>query len=109
MRRLRDGRSIGPRGVEALQRETEVENLDVAVAGKEDVLGLEIPVHDPLGVRGRQAVGDGGGDVDGFAPRQRSLRDPLAKVAALEQLHHGERDAVGDGKLVDRQNAGVAQ
>ena len=109
LRRPRDGRPIGPGDVEPLQREAEVENLDVAVAGQEDVLGLEIPVHDPLGVRGRQAVGDGGGDVDGFAPRQRSLRDPLAQVAAFEQLHHGERDAVGDGKLVDRQNAGMAQ
>jgi len=38
--------------------EAEVEDLDEAVPGHHDVLGLEIPVDDPRGVGLGEAVGD---------------------------------------------------
>ena len=45
-------------------REAEVEDLDPPVGGEEDVLGLEVAVHDPGVVGGGEAVGDLGGDLD---------------------------------------------
>jgi hypothetical protein len=39
-------------------RQTEVENLDRSIGPDQDVVGLEIAVHDPHGVSGGEAVGD---------------------------------------------------
>ena len=66
-------------GTEGDPREAEVEDLDPAVAGEEDVLRLEVAVDDALGVRRRQAVREGGPDLDGLAqgraPLLRRRRD----------------------------------
>ena len=47
--RLRHAHALG---------QAEVENLEVAVVAHDDVLGLQVPVHDPLVVRRGQALGD---------------------------------------------------
>jgi hypothetical protein len=50
-------------------REAEVQNLHPAVAGNEDVLGLQIPVNDPFFVRRGQTVHDLQGVVDRLSRR----------------------------------------
>ena len=109
LRRARHGRAIGAGGVETLQRQPEIENLDVAVAGQEDVLGLEVAMDDALGMRRRQPVGNRRRNLDRLAPRQRTPSRSAREGCAFEQLHHGERNAIGDGELVDRQDAGVGE
>ena len=51
-------------------REAEVEDLHAAVVRDEDVLGLQVPVDDPLLVRGREAVDDLERVVDRLARRE---------------------------------------
>ena len=55
-----------------LPRETEVENLHLAVVEQEDVLGLEVAMDQTFGVGSAEAARDLDGDVDGF-PRGQSV------------------------------------
>lgn len=63
---------------------------------EQDVLGLDVAVHDPRGVRGGQAVRDVGDHRDGGQRREHALAlQPGAQVGAVHQLHHqGEVVAV---------------
>jgi hypothetical protein len=89
--------------------EAEVEDLDPAVAGHEQVLGLEVAVDHALGVRGRQSVRELPRVVDRLSKRQRPAREPLAQRLALEQLHHGERHRALAPEVVDREDARVRE
>ena len=81
-----DGIAFGQLG------EPEIEDLGVAGAGDEDVLGLEVAVDDVVAVCRRQPVGDLGGVLDRLALRQAAAVDPVAKALALEQLGHQKRN-----------------
>ncbi len=66
--------------------QAEVDDLGVALAGDEDVVGLEVAVDDPRPVRLGQAVGDLGHHLDAPPQRQRGL-DGLAQRRAVDELH----------------------
>jgi hypothetical protein len=83
-------------------RQAEVENLHVPVAGDHDVLGLEIAMHDAALMRGGEAVGDLGGDVEDGAHRHRALLDDRSQIAPFDVLHDDEGRAVVGADLVDR-------
>ena len=68
--------------------EAEVEDLHPAVAGQEDVVGLEVAVDDPLLVGGGEAAGDLDRVVHHLARRQRHPAHALAEGLALQQLAH---------------------
>ena len=76
-------------GAGALGGQPEVEDLDAAVARDEEVVRLQIAMHDLLVVRGGQADGDLDADLDRLARRGRSSLEPLPQRLALEQLRHG--------------------
>ena len=82
-------------------REAEVEDLHAPVVGDEQVLGLQVAMDDALVVRGREAVGDLHGVVDGLAHRQRARAEPIAQRLALEQLRDDVRRAVLLADVVD--------
>ena len=65
----------------------EIENLETAVLRHEQVLGLEVAVHDPFLVRRGQAVRDLQRVVDRFSLRQLPARERGAQRLAFEQLH----------------------
>jgi hypothetical protein len=50
-------------------RETEVENLDLAVVGDKQILGFEIAMHDPFVVRRGETARRLHRDVNGLAQR----------------------------------------
>ena len=84
-------------------RQAEVEDLDAAVAGDEDVLGLEVAVDDALLVRGRQPLRDLQPPSSialrgGSGPRARARAQRLA----LEQLGDDVRRAVVRADVEDR-------
>ena len=81
--------------------EAEVEDLHPAVAGDEDVLGLQVAVDDALVVRGGEAAGDLDGVVDGLARRQRRGADARAQRLAFEQLRDDVGRAVVAADVVD--------
>ncbi len=93
-----------------LSRQAEVEDLDEAVLGEEQVLGLQVPVdHAPL-VRGEQTPrAISRGDLGGASGRDRAVVEPLAQRLAVEQLHDCEGDAIGGSEIVDREDVGVGK
>ena len=98
-------RSLGRAEGHELSGKAEVENLDRPVTGQKEILRLQIPMDDPLGVRGRQPLGYRSRDIHRFAPGQCACVHALTNRLAVEQLHHRERQAVDDAELVNRQDA----
>ena len=89
--------------------EAEVEDLDDAVPGDHQVLGLQVPVHDPARVGGGQALGDLGGDLERLLERRRSAVEQLAHGLSVDELHRDVGDAVGRADVVDRDDVGMVQ
>ena len=69
-RRRRSASDFGPGQL----GQTEVEDLDAAVFGEEDVFGLEVAVDDALFVRGGEAAGDLQGILDRLAEGRAAVR-----------------------------------
>ena len=99
-------------------RQAEVEHLDEAAVGANQVGALDVAMDDAAAVRLVERVGDLHADVDHFADRQRPLRDPLREQLALDVLHDDEvgagvlADVVGDGdvrRAQQRRGAGLVQ
>jgi hypothetical protein len=87
---------VGGRGT----REPEVPELDPTVVGEQDVLGLEVAVHDAGAVRGRQAGEHGTEDVRRLFRGERAvLVQEVPQRDARDVLHH-DVDAVVLGALV---------
>ena len=89
--------------------DAEVQDLGPPVALQEQVLGLEIAMHDAARVGGGERLGDGDADLDGLARGEGSATQPLAKVLALEELRHDVRLAVGGADVVDADDIGMRQ
>jgi len=99
---------LRPRAVEQLGQ-AEVQQLDVAVAGDDDVGRLEIAVHDAVLVGVGQTLGDRNAQTWPLLELQRPTADDLAQGAALEQLHRNEWRAVVLADFVDHGDVGVVQ
>ena len=55
-------------------------------------------MHDTLFVRGGEGVGKLPRDMQRFVHRQRTARDPLREVLALDELHHERALAASAGR-----------
>ena len=77
-------------------RDSEVEDLEHTVAGEKEVLRLDVAMHDPLRVRGREDVEQLAGQLADFAQGQPAALPLPARVErlALEQLHDEKHRAV---------------
>ena len=80
-------------------RDAEVEDLrdriGVRPTGKEDVFGLDVPMHDPLLVRSHEARQHLGEHVDRLEKRKASrLADAIGEGLAMEPFHDEVRAAV---------------
>lgn len=89
--------------------EAEIQDLDVPVAGKEDVRRLEVAMDHPLVVGGAEPASDLDGVVYGLAGRQRAGVEALAQRFALEQLDDDIRRALMGSEVVDRDEIRMAQ
>jgi hypothetical protein len=96
-------RGAGPTG------EPEVQDLDPIVASHEDVLGLQVPVDDPLVVGRVESPGDLERDLDRSLPRQRSRGEPGAERHALQELRDGVGDPAALAQVEDRQDVRVGK
>ena len=90
-------------------RQTEIENLDATIAADEQIVGLEVAVHDPFVVGSREALGDLYGVVDDLARRQESAVEHGAEAFALEKLGDEEWGTFVVSDVVDGQNVGMVQ
>ena len=87
----------------------EIEDLRGAARRDEDVLGLQVAVHDSAGVRRRQAAGDRRRDVQRLRPRQRAAAQTPPQRLAFEELGDKEEVAVLLADVVDGEDAGMRQ
>jgi hypothetical protein len=89
--------------------ETEVEDLDVPMFGKQEILGLEVAMDDSLLVRGGETVGDLDSVVDDAAQREGAALEALAEGLAVKQLGYEIGHAVGGSHLVDDEDIGMIE
>ena len=91
--------------------DAEVGQLRFAEVRQEQVLGLDVAVHDPGPVRRLEGAGDLDGGVDGFGPCEPTV--PLEPVghAALGQVGHREVGAAvgGCARVEDGDDLGVSR
>jgi hypothetical protein len=92
-----------------LSRQAEVEDLDAPVAGDEEVLGLQVAVHDALLVRGGQPLGDLPSVLDRLLRGQRSGGHELPQRLPLEELGDRVVAAPGLAELEDGQDVRVGE
>jgi hypothetical protein len=94
-------------------REAEVEHLGddraARLRGEENVFGLEVAVHQPLGVGGGDGVDHGDHPVEGLGAGDAApLVEGHAEVVPVQQLLHEEGRAVfGRGDVEDVDHVGV--
>ncbi len=81
----------------------------MAIARDEQILGLEIAVHDAAGVRGREPARDLNRIVDGPANGQRSVRQFVAERPAFEQFVDDKGRAVVLAGVEHHQDVGVVE
>ncbi len=101
---------LGDRGGRQRTRDPEVGDLDRALRGDEDVLGLDVPVDDPHAVRVVQDVAHLGADPTDLLLLQRA-RPPEERleVLALHVLHDDEVHVAVASVVVDLDHVGVGQ
>ena len=92
-----------------LPGEAEVEDLDAPVVEEEQVLGLDVAVHDALLVRRGEALRHARRVLGGLAHAERPLAQPRAHRLALEQLRHHEEPLALLPGVVDRDDVGVRE
>jgi hypothetical protein len=80
-------RGVIPHGGRVELRHPEVEDLGLSGTCDEDVRRLDVPVHDSSGVRGRERIGDLGGELDDFVGRERPPFDVVLERFTLQHLH----------------------
>ena len=95
--------------VRGLSRQTEIEDLDRAVAADEHVVRLQIAMRDVLVMRGREAAGNLSGDGDRLPRRQCAGGEPGTERLTLEQLHYRIADALAPADVVQGQDVGMGQ
>ena len=73
-------------------RNPEVEHLHQPVFGDHDVRGLDVPVHEPIRVRGGQRIGHLAADVEDGVQRQRTLSGEIGQRPSGHVLHRDEAE-----------------
>ena len=78
-----------------LARQPEVHDPDLAVPADHDVVGLEVPVDQPLFMRGGEAAPRGAEDPQHLLPAPGLRRQPVGDGVPLDELH-GDEDLVAE-------------
>jgi hypothetical protein len=89
--------------------EAEVEHLHFSLGRHHHIRGFEIPVDNPVLVRGFQTFGDLASVIQGVVDGDRVLLDSLSQCLTLGQLHHKEALSVVFLKAVQGGNVLMAQ
>ena len=96
-------------GVRRREGDAEVGHQRAAVV-QQDVLRLDVALHDPPAVRVVERAGDLGGDAHRVGNRELLLAvQPVAQRLALHVRHHIEEEAVGLARVVQRKDMRMLQ
>jgi hypothetical protein len=90
--------------------DAEVHDAHPTARTHDDVLGLDVAVHDAACVRGREPLGHARGDLDRLLHRQRPAPQPISQRAPFV-VRHGDEEAavVRLSDLVDGGDVGVIE
>jgi hypothetical protein len=102
------GSVTGALGLDQLSQ-AEVEDLDPAVVGDEQVLGLQVAVYDPLLVGRGQTARHAGGVFDCLALGQRRAGHAITQRFAFEQLGDDVGGSIVSADIVDDEDIGMVQ
>ena len=100
---------VGRRSLTSDPRDTKVQDLQPPVVGDHEVLGLEIHVHDVLGMRRREPVRHFNRVLDGLVDRQRPARHPRPERLAVQELGDRIPEAALGADVVERQDVRVTE
>jgi hypothetical protein len=89
--------------------QAEVEYFGVAAVGNKNICRLDVAVHDSLGVRRVEGVGDINGDGHQQIELKRLVADQVLQGLAFEVLHGDEGTAVVLANIVNRTNVGMIE
>ena len=91
------------------RREAEIEDLHPAVQREEDVLRLQVAMHDAAFVRGAKPSGHLEGDVERRVHRKCAGAETRAQRLAFQTLRHEVRGTAVIPDVVDGQHVGVIE
>ncbi len=89
--------------------QAEIENLGVPARGDEQIRGLDVAVHDALGVRRIQRVCDLNAQIEQQIEVERPAGDAVLQRGAVQKLHGDERAAFVLADFVDGADVGMVQ
>ena len=92
-----------------LAREPEVHDAHLAVAPDHDVVGLEVAVHEPLLVRGREPAPRRHEHLQDLLPAARRGLQPVGDGVPLDELHRDEHLLLERADVVDDDDVRVRQ
>ncbi len=92
-----------------LAREAEVHDANLAVAADHHVVGLEVPVHEPLFVRGGEAAPRRPEDPQDLLPAAGLRCQPVGDGVPLDELHRDEDLIVERPHVVDHDDVRVRE
>jgi hypothetical protein len=87
--------------------QAEVENLDLAPGGEENVGRLDVAMDDVLAVSGGQTLGQRHSQFDGIAPGERRTAEAIAQRLAFQQLGDGVMHPFARADIEQDQNIRV--
>ena len=105
VRRLRQFRLVRLRQ----SRQSEIQNLGVAVFRQEQVFGLQIAMNNSLFMRRRKSLRNLYPVIDDLPNRQRTALQSLAQRFAFQQFRNQVRRTLVDSHLVHGQNIRMIQ
>ncbi len=89
--------------------QSEIENLDMPALGDKNIRGLDVTVHDSLGVRGVEAVCNFNGESEHGIVIERFFGNQVLERRAIEKFHGNERLLVVFADLVNRADIWMVQ
>ena len=92
-----------------LARDAEIDDARPAVLVEQDVVGLEVAVHEAGGVRGREAAPRRDEDVEDLAPRAGLVGEPALDRPARDELHRQEHLVLEHADVVHGDDVRVRQ
>src|SRR5205814_9044932 len=90
-------------------REPEVEDLEKTVAARQDVLGLEIAVHETGRVRDLERLGRLAQHPERLLGRPGLAAPPLAERLPIDELHGHVERALGLADIMDDDDVGMVE
>ncbi len=89
--------------------DTEIQHFHQAAGCQKNVLGLQITMDNPFGMRRGQGVRRRGCNLSPFSPAEGRPLQTIAKRFPLQQFHRGEAHAAAIAEFMNRQYVGMRE